>query len=182
MIRAVRAFAAVGVLSISVSAGATDPEPSDDCGFDKALRALQWATFTTDQGLPAVRVDAPPGLAVEFDARVSLEHLEHRWTEGPWVTGDAPLVVSLAVPAEAWLDDAAADYLTDLYVEVRVGGRIVTPGRAFLAWPQGRLGAPVVWTKAEAAVQAPQGTLRAELRQEGGGAIRVHPSLDGGAR
>ncbi len=103
--------------------------------------------------------------AVTIEARASLGHLVHNWV---FDAGDLPedgvLVVVPEIPAEAQLDPVVADYVVDLLFTVVVDGSPVPLAGAWLAWPQGLDGEPVVWTPALGDTLAPHGVLGAEAQ------------------
>lgn len=115
---------------------------------------------------PVLAVQTEPGTVVHTRFRAMLGELVHTWRQ-PAVVADqsGQALVPVDVPAGAWLDDAAVDYVTDLEVRVRTGDGFVSYSpAAFLVWPRGRERGPEVWTRAEQEVRAPNGVFRAELR------------------
>lgn len=127
---------------------------------------VSWGSVADGLGgaAPAVHVEARSGALVTVTAEARLGELRHAWAVLPVVSSGDAVDVPLEVPPEAWLHRAAADYLTDLRVWVEVDG-VAWLQIGSLAWPDGSTGAPVVWTAEEAERLAPQGVLRAELRQ-----------------
>lgn len=111
----------------------------------------------------ALVAELPPG-AWEIRAEVILGGLRHAWTVQHTAVEGRVSLVDLAVPADAWLDDLAATYLTHLGVKL-VGttdaarGHVVRAPRAWLVWPTGPSAAPVVWDEATQQRAAPLGVL-----------------------
>lgn len=116
-------------------------------------------------GHPVIRVEGKPGTPVTLTIRAKLGECSTTWTRGPVnIDADGRIDVDLAVPQTAWLDDAAADYVTDLFAIVDIGTLRATPGPGYLGWTRGRRAPPVVMTTDELVVHAPQGVLDPELR------------------
>jgi hypothetical protein len=103
---------------------------------------------------------------VTFEVQVSFGPLKTRWNDGPYeVEADTTVDLELAVPAEAFLHELASSYVSDLRVRVHAidqNGR-ETAGRslpgAYVIWPAGGAGAPVVWSAADLAREAPLGVV-----------------------
>lgn len=121
------------------------------------------------EGEPAIRVDGVAGSLVTVSLRARLGERTTSWVLLPQVPDADSVTLMLDVPSEAWMHPTAADYVTDLLALVEVDGRQWVQ-KGFLAWPNGRSQGPVVWTAQQMREAAPQGVLRAELRDPALGA------------
>lgn len=129
-------------------------------------------------GEPLLLVDTQPGQRITASCRVLLDQLEHRWELGPVVAGDDGRVdLPLQIPPEAWLDDLAHDYLTQLVFMVDFDGHYLRAPPAWPVWPQGRLAEPSVYDAEAQQRLAPNGVLRAELRAGAGPHEWIAPDL-----
>jgi hypothetical protein len=107
--------------------------------------------------------------------RVALGNLDHRWELEGLSSGETGLLeLPLALPEEAWLDDAAEDYVTDLVTTVDVDTERIKLPVLHLAWTNGRVEDPELWTRQQMRDRAPNGVLDAALRTH---AIEPHARL-----
>jgi hypothetical protein len=121
---------------------------------DASELVLSWPE---DRAMPRRR-------AVTVRARATLAHRVHQWTFQAGQLPDAgELVVVPEIPVEAQLDPLAADYVVDLLLTVVIDGTPITMEPAWLAWPDGLDGAPVVWTPELGQTLAPHGVLDDEV-------------------
>jgi hypothetical protein len=115
-------------------------------------------------------IDVDPSISIDLVLSASLAGLATKWAQGPYVADyTGQLVVRLDIPPEAFLDNAALDYLTGVRVTLvgSTDGHKVFDTRApgvFLAWPFGEAAGPVVWDKATAATNAPNGIVSELVR------------------
>ena len=141
----------------------------ESCGLaeteEVAAAAPRWVDVGSGLALVA---DLPAGT---WDVRVEarLGGLRHAWTF-ELTAVEATSTVDLRIPEEAWLDDLAASYVTNLVVRLtgtspETGGLVLLAPRAYLAWPGGSGSTPVVWDAEAQEREAPLGVLDAAIRE-----------------
>jgi hypothetical protein len=149
---------------------------------------MAWVPASCGDGVDCVglatTVPLDPKLTWSVQVKASLGPLKMSWEEQV-VSDGAPSVHLLRPPPEAWLDAAAADYVTDLslaLVATDAEGAVVALLRvpsAFLVWPEGA-GGPVVWDHERQRRYAPAGVVSERARAELGdltGVDRVGPPI-----
>lgn len=159
-----------GTMSCLTSANAAEPEPQEleYEQMDDDPATLEWIALGDRLALEVV---SEPGtsFSVQYEARLGA--LSYAWETGPFYADEAGTFLVVPVPpAEAWLDPLALDYVTVLKASVIINradgrwtGRILAPP-AFLVWPDGLQGVPVLWNLDRVRRDAPGGVLSAELR------------------
>lgn len=134
---------------------------------DEAAARPEWVT--TADGL-ALELLVPAGLTYRVVYEVRLGSLGYRWEEGLTASEGGVVSVPFEPPPEAFLDDLALDYLTDLRARVigsTEGGSepfVVWSPPGFLAWPHGPVGGCELWDQALVDSLAPNGVVSATAR------------------
>jgi hypothetical protein len=117
-----------------------------------------------------LQADVDPALTFTLSVEAGLSGLHTGWTQGPYRANEQGVVTArLIPPSEAFLHEVALDYLTVLRVRLTGTGEdgsvlIIRAPNAFLAWPNGQQAGPVVWDRATAAVEAPNGVVSETVR------------------
>ncbi|MEZ4323233.1 MAG: hypothetical protein R3F61_37560 [Myxococcota bacterium] len=118
-------------------------------------------------------VVGPDVLAV-VTGQVRLSNLSYTWDVATTLThGDESIWVGLDLPPEAFVDDAARDYLMDLWVSIDFGSRRQRIGPLYVAWSD-----PSSYTILDSSdfpAWASNGVLRSELRLDVPPGVRVMP-------
>jgi hypothetical protein len=149
-----------------------------------------WAEWSvTDTDTAEVTVYAPAeAVEVTLEARLGFGLSETRWstTATPLAASDTG-AASLTIPDGAFPHALASDYVSDLLVTVTVTqngeqGQAFSLPPAYVLWPEGEKGSPVIWSAADLAVHAPHGLLDpdglfAEEAEEIGGHVRFYPPV-----
>ncbi|MEQ1570026.1 MAG: hypothetical protein ABMA64_30615 [Myxococcota bacterium] len=122
----------------------------------------RWVLGADGRFAPHATVD--PSYVFVVSVEASFGGASAGWVQGPVKPDSAGLLVlSIAAPAEAWLDAAAGDYLTGMRVRLVGTGPLGTltlyAPPSFLAWPAGLAGGEVVWDQATAERVAPNGVV-----------------------
>ena len=113
---------------------------------------------------PVLLVRGEPETPLRASFRVRLGGLSSSW-DTPATRLNAPQqAFAIAVPSTAYLHPRAQDYVTDLIVEVTLGGKAWYT-HAYLAWPEGPDAAVVIWDEPTMRDRAPQGVVNPELRR-----------------
>jgi hypothetical protein len=159
-------------------------DPGDEPAYTSAI-VIRWIGDPSS-GF-ALDIDSVEPLTWSVRIQARLGAIRTEWTQGPVAgTAEGTVEVALEPPASAWLHELAADYVTDLAVTVLgvdASGQQVIAARApaaFLVWPEGRAGAPVVWDVATMRTSAPAGVVSDALRATLGdlaGVDRIGPPI-----
>lgn len=157
---------------------------------EEVIAAVNPRWETAQDGVVELKADLDPALEASISVEAALAGLQTSWTQGPYAGEGGVVTVRLAVPPEAFLDEAAVDYLTVLRVrvlaeDVEGHGFQVRAPNAYLTWPSGAQGAGVVWDPARAEADAPGGVVNATLRASLGARSEGHwiqPPIDHAVR
>ncbi|MCB9668629.1 MAG: hypothetical protein H6736_03550 [Alphaproteobacteria bacterium] len=156
------------------------PPPSIDAaeipsGFESCGVSPQDAIAWLEPGVLLVKGN--PGESYALHGYVRLGELSYRWSE-PRVQlpEGGEVVVPLRIPEEAFLHEAAFDYVTDLLVQVDLGKRRQSATLAHLVWSHPAV-PPMVIGQDELATVAPNGVIRDEVRRDLPPGVRQMPDV-----
>ncbi len=166
----------------STQAGASDvaasttiePREAFDDYMENPVRDHGMVSWTeTADGEAEVMLYLPSEFAtrnqqVYLHCSAHLGAMHTEWSQGPYVLdADTPTRTRIELNSSVYLDDAASDYVTALYVTVSIAGLRTLMPMAYIAWPDGPEGDPVVWTESQQTANAPYGVMTSELRTLG---------------
>lgn len=182
----------LGLWGVAPPANADEPEST--CRESAQVAAIAASYSRTGSDAPQISiVGAERPLIVAAHLRVTFGPHEYAW-DGPTIEVEAlqSAPLDLEIPAEAYLDPLADRYVATLSVRltgVDIDGRGVEETalpNLFVVWPDGPAAPPVVWDRADLAVNAPYGVLDPDgalgvevVRVLGGSVVQVLPPLPG---
>jgi hypothetical protein len=165
----IRASAALLLLLPPLAIGDDPEDEATSCDlFPQEELDAHPRWVTAEDGVLEFVFDGPPGFVWDVEAVAAIAHLTTRWSQFAVPDESGLVVVRLSIPEAAFLHDSSADYLTGLQVNAygtdgNHNFRMHAP-RAFLAWPDGPTGSPVVWDDPAAEIHAPHGIVSASTR------------------
>jgi hypothetical protein len=165
-----------------VADGPEEEPTTCETGDDGVGGAPRWTSGTS--GVLEVDLLSVAGRTYELHIEARLGGLASTWTQPLDALANEATTVQLSPPEGAFLHELALDYVTTLDVRVvaidEAGNALeqLAAPVAFLAWPDGSEGAPVVWDLQTMNDQAPHGIVSGVLRDSLGdltGVGRVLP-------